>query len=237
MKRTAEKSRRKLNVEALEERIVLATFGVPWPDARSLAVSFPTDEAAIGPYSNSVRAVFDQVTDRQEWQEAALRAFQTWSVYGNVNIGLVPDRGDDFGAVGLSTGDPRFGEFRVGAVPQSDVLAHALPYQPIAGTWSGDVFLNTQSNYFLGDWKSDSPIDIPDPNEKGRAIELFTVLLHEAGNALGIADNDIPGAVMNGAYARARSLLRAGEPGNYRTLGKTLWVQRDVEVQLLQPVP
>lgn len=204
-------SRRPLNVERLEDRKMMATFGTPWPAARSLSVSFPTDDAAIGAYRNSARQVLDQVTDRLQWQEAALRAFQTWSVHGNFNVGLVPDRGDDFGSVGLTMNDPRFGEFRIGAFPQPGVLANALPYQQIAGTWSGDVLLNTQANFFLADRFASGPVQVPSPNEKGPAVELFSVLLHEAGNALGLADNNVSGAVMNGNYSGPNMSLKTSD--------------------------
>jgi hypothetical protein len=208
----------RLSVESLEERRLMANFGTPWPDARSLSVSFPTDQAAIGAYRNTAREVLDQVTDRLQWQEAALRAFQTWAVQANINVGLSADRGDDFGAVGLSTNDPRFGEFRIGAFPQSGVLANALPYQQIAGTWSGDVLLNTQANFFLGDWNSTSPIQVPAANEKGPAVELFSVLLHEAGNALGLADNNLAGAVMNGTYSGPNGKLKSSDIAAIRQL-------------------
>jgi Matrixin len=209
---------RRLVVERLEDRKLMANFGTAWPAARSLSVSFPTDDAAIGAYRNSAREVLDQVTDRLQWQEAALRAFQTWSVHGNFNVGLVPDRGDDFGSVGLSTNDPRFGEFRIGAFPQPGVLANALPYQQIAGTWSGDVLLNTQANFFLADMNTTGPIQVPAPNEKGPAVELFSVLLHEAGNALGLADNNISGAVMNGIYRRPNVTLKSSDIAAIRQL-------------------
>jgi hypothetical protein len=45
------------------------------------------------------------------------------------NLALVPDRCDDFEAVELSTNNPRFGEFRIGAFPPLSVLAKALAYQ------------------------------------------------------------------------------------------------------------
>ncbi len=205
------RAQRPLSLEQLEHRRVLATFGTPWPEPRSLSVSFPTDQAAIGAYNNSIREVFDQVADRREWQEAALRAFQAWSVFANINVGLVPDRGDAFGAVGLTSNDPRFGEMRIGAFPQPGVLANAAPYQQRAGTWSGDVLLNTQANYFLGDWNSTSPINVPSANERGPAVELYSVLLHEAGNALGIADNSVAGAVMNGTYSRPNGTLKSSD--------------------------
>ena len=209
---------RRNTFERLEDRHLMANFGTAWPAARSLSVSFPTDDAAIGAYGNSAREVLDQVTDRKLWQEAALRAFQTWSVHGNFNVGLVPDRGDDFGAVGLTSNDPRFGEFRIGAFPQPGVLANALPYQQIAGTWSGDVLLNTQTNFFLADRNAPLPISVPPPNEKGPAIELFSVLLHEAGNALGLADNAIAGAVMNGNYSGPNVSLKSSDISAIRQL-------------------
>ncbi len=200
-----------VQIEAMEERHLLATFGIPWPEARNLSVSFPTDETTIGAYSNSLRTVLDQVADRSVWQETVLRAFQTWAVQANINIGLVPDRGDALGTVGLANNDPRFGEFRVGAFPQPGVLASALPYQQIAGTWAGDVLLNTQANWFLGDWASGSPITVPAPNAKGPAVELFSVLLHEAGNALGVADNNLRNTVMFTDYTTPKGRLTASD--------------------------
>lgn len=232
--RNNRRSRRNLNqsnqssvvqIEIMEVRQLLTTFGVPWPDARNLSVSFPTDNTTIGAYGNSLRAVLDQVTDRDVWQATALRAFQTWAVQANINIGLVPDRGDALGTVGLANNDPRFGEFRVGAFPQPGVLASALPYQQIAGTWSGDVLLNTQTNWFLGDWVSGSPITVPAPNAKGPAVELFSVLLHEAGNALGVADNNIRDTVMFTDYTNPRGRLTANDITAVRNI---YGVRRDV---------
>jgi Matrixin len=191
---------RRLRLESLERREVLAAFGTAWPDSRSLTVSFPTDNTQAGAYQNSLRSVLDQVAGRQEWQEAVLRAFQTWAVQANINIGLADDRGDNFGAVGLTQKDPRFGDFRIGAIPQIGVLANATPFQTNAGTWAGDVLINSQVNYFLDKWEPGVPVQVPPANEKGPAVELFSVLLHEAGNALGLADVNLPGTVMHKDY-------------------------------------
>ncbi len=207
-----------MRIETLERREVLTTFGNPWPDARSLTVSFPTDNAQVGAYQNSLRSVLDQVADRKEWQEAVLRAFQTWAVETNVNIGLASDRGDHFGAVGLTQNDPRFGDFRVGALPQLGVLANATPFQTNAGTWAGDVLLNTQVNFFLDEWKSGVPVVVPPPNEKGPSVELFSVLLHEAGNALGLADVNRPGTVMHQSYLRPIGALTNADRTSIRSL-------------------
>lgn len=188
----------------------MATFGNAWPEPRSLSVSFPSDQAAIGAYRNVARESLDQVTDRLAWQEASLRAFQTWAVQANLNIGLMPDRGDDFGAVGLSTNDPRFGEFRIGAFPQGSVLANAAPFQVNAGTWSGDVLINSDVDFFLADRNASGPVAVPMVDGKP-AVELYSVLLHEAGNALGLADNSTPGAVMNGVYSAPNTSLKSSD--------------------------
>lgn len=216
---------RSLRCEALEKRIAMATFGTPWPNSRSLSVSFPTDEADIGHFDNSLRSTLDQVADRRQWQEAVLRAFQTWAVAANINIGLVPDRGDDFGTPGLATNDPRFGEFRIGAFPQSGVLANASPFQPRYGTWSGDVLINTNVNFFLANPAAGNSTSIPASNEKGPATELFSVLLHEAGNALGLADNSIPGAVMNGRYSGPNGTLK---PSDITAIRQLYGARRDI---------
>ncbi|RPI89941.1 MAG: hypothetical protein EHM42_02175, partial [Planctomycetaceae bacterium] len=200
-----------VSADVLEARCLLSSFGVAWPDARTLSVSFPSDSAQIGAYDNSLRLVLDQVQDRQVWQEAILHAFQTWSVSANVNIGLVPDRGDPLGTAGLAANDPRFGEFRIGGIPQTGVLASALPYQQVAGTWSGDVLLNTQINYFLADWRTAGPYSIPSANEKGPPVELYSVMLHEAGNALGLDDNALPSSVMYASYSGPKTRLTASD--------------------------
>jgi hypothetical protein len=95
---------------------------------RSLRIeSLESDNASIGHYRNTLRQSLDQVADRMVWQHEVLRAFQTWSTYANFNVGLVPDRGDAFGTIGLPSDDPRFGEFRIGAFSQTNVLANATP--------------------------------------------------------------------------------------------------------------
>jgi hypothetical protein len=210
---------RPLRLEILESRRMLAVFGTPWPEPRSLTVSFPVEGAAIGGYTNVSRLVFDEVADRREWQEAVLRAFQTWAVETNLNIGLTTDRGDAFGAVGLAQGDPRFGDFRIGAFPQTGVVANALPYQTRSGTWAGDVLFNSDTRFFLADWEDpDVPIDVPEPNERGVAVDLFSVALHEAGNALGLPDVDQPAAVMHHTYLAPKGELTPADVDQIRGL-------------------
>ncbi len=210
------KSRRKgsaafSGVEALEIRSLLTTYGLPWSDPRSLSISFPGDGTPIGSEANDIRQTLDAVTTRTRWQTAALQAFQTWAEVANINVGLVADRSDAFGTAGLASNDPRFGEFRIGAFSQPGVLASAVPFQPVAGTWSGDVLLNSDVSWYLGN----------SPGQQapgGKGYELRTVLLHEAGNSLGLEDHQDAGYVMSSQYTSPRWSLTADDISAIRAI-------------------
>jgi hypothetical protein len=214
--RRSGKSRRKgsaafSGVEALEIRSLLTTYGLPWSDPRSLSISFPGDGTPIGSEANDIRQTLDAVTTRTRWQTAALQAFQAWAEVANINVGLVADRSDAFGTAGLASNDPRFGEFRIGAFSQPGVLASAVPFQPVAGTWSGDVLLNSDVSWYLGN----------SPGQQapgGKGYELRTVLLHEAGNSLGLEDHQDAGYVMSSQYTSPRWSLTADDISAIRAI-------------------
>src|SRR5262245_33660995 len=92
-------------VERLEERTVPALFGVPWPDGRHLTFSFPPDGTPVGTEPNQLFALLDAVMPRSEWQLEVLRAFQTWAVQADLNLGLVGDSGHATGTAGPIQGD------------------------------------------------------------------------------------------------------------------------------------
>ena len=107
---------RPLRVERLEDRCVPATFGNPWPDGMHLTLSFAPDGTAIGGDPSTLNNVLDPLGNSGARLEI-LRAFQTWAVNANLNIGLVADGGQDFTAGGAIQGDSRFGDVRIGARP------------------------------------------------------------------------------------------------------------------------
>src|SRR5262245_13396170 len=94
--------------ECLEDRSLPATSGIPWPDAGHLTLSFAPDGTPTLLGTNSVAATMGQAGTAAQWQREILRAFQTWAVNANINIGLVADGGQAFNTVGAVQGDSRF---------------------------------------------------------------------------------------------------------------------------------
>lgn len=181
--------RRLGSFESLEKRDLLATFGVPWPEPSKITLSFAPDGTQVGTQPSALFQTLDSQSAGRDWQLDVLRAFQTWAVNANVNIGLAPDSGLPFGAAGAPAGDASFGDIRIAAVPLADdSVAASMPFAIAAGTWSGDVLLNSRFDFGGGAPGVESSFD------------LFTVMLHEAGHSLGVGGSKSPGSLMREGY-------------------------------------
>jgi hypothetical protein len=176
--------RRRLNWEFLEGRAVPATFGVPWADPSRLTLSFAPDGTAIAAHTSSLFQTLNAQQPTVNWQREILQAFQTWAVQANINIGLVGDGGEAFGTPGPAQHDSRFGDIRIGAQSMSsDALSISVPNDPtLSSTWGGDVLINSNDNLGSG------------------GLDLYSVMLHEAGHVFGLGDSTNSGSPMYDQY-------------------------------------
>jgi hypothetical protein len=198
-----------LSVEQLEARCTPTlgnVWGIPWPSPQ-LTLSFAPDGTPFASQQSQLFATLGADTGQPPavWEREILRAFQTWAVNAGVNIGLVADGGQPFGAPGAIQGDSRFGDVRIGAAALSPTeVASSQPYNPAAGTLSGDVLLNTQYPFGL---------------HPANAYDLYTVAPHEAGHVFGFPDETTdPTSVMYQNYFGPRTGLSAGDVSQLRSL-------------------
>lgn len=187
--------RSRLVVESLERRDVMATFGIPWPDAHRITLSFVPDGTMVGDATSSMFATFDAQMPREQWQGEILRAFETWAKAADIDIAVVPDNGAPLGTPGAAQHDPRFGDIRIAVAPtDAGTMAFGVPFSPVGGgTWSGDIIFGNWVDY--GSGKAD----------------LYSVALHEAGHALGVDGSNDPTSAMYGATTQIHTTLNASD--------------------------
>lgn len=120
------------------------------------------------------------------WQAAISSAFSAWSAVANLTFVEVADTGEAFNAPGAS-GDIRIGgHFFDGA---GGVLAHGY-YPPNNGdTAAGDIHFDTGDLWKIG--------------FGGAGFDLFQVMAHEVGHALGLDHTGVAGSLMNPFYTEA----------------------------------
>src|SRR5437868_2270208 len=100
-------------LEHLEERNLLANWGIAWPNAGHLTLSFVPDGTSADGYASNLFASLNSQYQTSVWETEILRAFQTWAAQTNVNIGLVADNGAALGSTGPAQGASGFGDIRI----------------------------------------------------------------------------------------------------------------------------
>jgi hypothetical protein len=196
------KNRARLSVQSLEAREVPAQFGIPWANGTALTVSFAPDGASVDGDANHLAALMARSgLSPQAWQSEILRAFQAWAAYADLNIGVVSDAGAALGVSGMEQADPRFGDIRIFAAPlDGNVVAITTPPGDLGGTRTGDIILNSNFTFGAGGY------------------DLYTVLLQEAGHALGVGNSPDLTSAMYEFYQGPRGGLSADDVARAQAL-------------------
>jgi hypothetical protein len=120
------------------------------------------------------------------WQTEVQDAFSAWSAVANITFIQVADDGAAFNAP-TSSGDIRLGAHVFNG--PGGVLAHGY-YPPVnGGSAAGDIHFDVAEAWKIG--------------FGGAGFDLFQVLAHEIGHAIGLDHTGVAGSLMNPFYTEA----------------------------------
>lgn len=202
---------RRLRVEPLEERALMAAVGVDyvveglkWSNPSRITYSIAPDGVYWSHGTNTLNATFNStIGGNGVWQREIARALATWQSVADINIVQVADGPYDEDVRGQQQGDPRFGDIRFGAyifqartggLDQTTLAQTAFP-PPQGSTMAGDVQINTNLGFKVN----------------GSSYDVYSVILHETGHSLGLNHPSNQAEAMYASYAGARSGLVAGD--------------------------
>jgi hypothetical protein len=169
-------------LEGLEERLVpYVLSGYFWANPNVSASYMPDGTLISSGYPSNLLATYNAGYPTATWQHEFARALQTWADASPLNFHFVADAGSPQGTPGLAQGDSRFGDIRLGGFNFGGGGILGMGSSPYPTTTSGgDVTLNTYGGAF----------------PMGSMPDLYSVLLHESGHALGLEHTTVSPAVM-----------------------------------------
>lgn len=144
-----------------------------------------------------------------------IKALDVWdSVSGFTSLGKVSDGNADFGAAGGQLGDIRIGAIAFDGPVRTDTTGNPLGTLLGHGHQPGTEAVFGQGGTIYGDIHLDNSehwIDDEAATGTSNGIDLFTVLLHEFGHALGLEHSLDTRSVMYANYTGAHRTLSADD--------------------------
>lgn len=187
-----------VSVERLEDRVLLyAASGNAWPNKDLITISFMPDGTNLGGGTSNLQSTFNtKFGSAATWQNQVLKASQYWAQQTNINFAVVSDNGAAAGSGSNQQGDPNFGDIRIGGFNfGNSTLAQAYLPPPVNNySIAGDIQINTGAVFNVG-----------------TQYDLFTVMVHEFGHALGLNHGTSSSACMYSTYNGVDSALNSDD--------------------------
>jgi hypothetical protein len=197
-------------LECLETRIVpYSVSGNAWPNSQVVTISFVPDGTVIGsngygPITSNLQSAFNsKFGSTSTWENAILKAAQSYAQQTNINFVVIPDSGAQTGSGPDQQGDPTMGDIRIAGYTFPNTSLGMAYMPPPANNFSaaGDIFLNTAMPFHIGS-----------------TYDLYTVAAHEIGHALGLSHSAIVSAVMYGIYDGVKTGLSSDDINGIRSI-------------------
>lgn len=172
-------------------------FGTKWGDSKfgtgaTITYSFMPSGVGCSDYElycqedDKVIAVEEVLNG---FEEEVRKAFHAWEDAANLNFIEVEDNGKDFN-------DPdAAGDIRIGALKLDGslgTLANAFFPQPQYPSAAGDLLFDAEENWAINSLDGD-------PN----TIDIFQVVSHEIGHAIGLRHSTVENSLMNEYYSES----------------------------------
>lgn len=196
-----------LQFDCLEQRTVpYAATGNAWPHPELVTLSFMPDGANLGGPASNLFAKFNaSFGSSSAWQNVLLKAAQVWAQQTNLNFSVIGDSGVASGSGSYQQGDPAIGDIRFGGFNFNNSSLLALGYMPPpVNNYSvaGDIGINTAKVF----------------NINGADYDLYTVMVHEIGHALGMNHSGSGAAIMYSAYEGSMPSLSSDDIAGIRAV-------------------
>jgi hypothetical protein len=208
---TARPPRASLRVEALETRVVpYSLSGSSWPAPQLVTISFIPDgtilTGGVGGYIYSnLFATMNARYPTAMWQNEILKAAQSWAQQTNLNLAFVSDNGTTAGQGLYQQGDSGMGDIRIGGYNfvNNNLAGAYLPPPNNNQSRAGDIFLNTSEPWRI---------------RQTGGPDLYTVLAHEVGHALGLLHSTMYPASMYPIYVGWKFSLNGDDIAGIRAI-------------------